>query len=67
MRQEKLKSKMVEKNLRDQDMAKILGIDVSTFYRKKTGITEFNREEIKAMKNCLNLTADEVDAIFFED
>ena len=36
-----LKGRMVENNLRDQDMANILGIDVSTFYRKKTGISMY--------------------------
>ena len=65
MKQERLKGKMVENNLRDQDMASILGIDSSTFYRKKKGITDFTREEIKIMKDRLNLTAEEVDAIFF--
>lgn len=67
MRQERLKGKMVEHNLRDQDMAKLLGIDASTFYRKKNGVTEFTREEIKTMKGLLNLTADDIDSIFFED
>lgn len=67
MRQERLKGKMVEHNLRDQDMAKLLGIDASTFYRKKNGVTEFTREEIKTMKSLLNLTADDIDSIFFED
>ena len=67
MKQERLKGKMVEHSLRDQDMAKLLGIDSSTFYRKKNGVTEFTREEIKIMKNILNLTADEIDSIFFED
>lgn len=67
MKQERLKGKMVEHSLRDQDMAKLLGIDSSTFYRKKNGVTEFTREEIKIMKNLLNLTADEIDSIFFED
>lgn len=67
MRQERLKGKMVENNLRDQDMAKILGIDSSTFYRKKNGVTDFTREEIKIMKDYLHLSAEEVDSIFFGD
>ena len=67
MKQERLKGKMVEHSLRDQDMAKLLGIDSSTFYRKKNGVTEFTREEIKIMKNLLNLSADEIDSIFFDD
>ena len=67
MKQERLKGKMVEHSLRDQDMAKLLGIDSSTFYRKKNGVTEFTREEIKIMMNLLNLSADEIDSIFFDD
>ncbi len=62
-----LKGRMVENNLRDQDMANILGIDVSTFYRKKTGVSDFTREEIKRIKEVLHLSAEEVDAIFFGD
>jgi hypothetical protein len=39
----------------------------NTFYRKKTGVSDFTREEIKRIKEVLHLSAEEVDAIFFGD
>ena len=62
-----LKAKMYENGITDQSMAEFIGIDVSTFYRKKSGNSDFNREEIKVMKERLNLSPDEIDRIFFED
>ena len=62
-----LKAKMYEHGVTDQSMADLMGINVSTFYRKKTGESDFNREEIKLIKNRLNLTLEDVDRIFFED
>ena len=67
MRQERLEAKMAEKKVKDQDCAKALGIDSSTFWRKKTGVNEFDRDEIKGLKTLMGLTAEEVDFIFFED
>lgn len=60
-----LKSKMA---LNDVTMARLaveIGVNPSTLNRKFKGISEFNRNEILIIKNFLNLTADEVNAIFF--
>lgn len=62
-----LKSKMVERGITEQELASNIGIDASTFYRKKSGLSDFNREEIKTIKRLLSLSADDVDRIFFED
>lgn len=62
-----LKAKMVEKGITDQEMSKCLHIDISTFYRKKTGNSDFLRNEILIMKKSLGLSSDDIDRIFFED
>ena len=62
-----LEMKMKESNISNEDMSKYLKIDTSTFYRKKTGISDFSRKEIQKMKKILNLSFDEVDHIFFEE
>lgn len=62
-----LKAKMFEAGITDQEMAGHLSIDTSTFYRKKTGNSDFNREEIKKMKDILSLTLEDVDRIFFAE
>lgn len=67
MKRERLEAKMAEKQVKDQDCTKALGIDASTFWRKKTGSSEFDREEIKGLKALLELSPEEVDFIFFED
>lgn len=62
-----LKAKMFEAGITEQEMAGHLGVDASTFYRKKTGNSDFTREEIKKMKNILSLTPEDVDRIFFAE
>lgn len=60
-----LKAKMYECGYNDQKIAEAIGIDVSTFYRKKSGLSDFTREEIKRIKDTLDLSLDDVDRIFF--
>lgn len=43
-----------------------LGINPSTLYRKITGITDFSRNEIILMKDCLGLSENDLYAIFFD-
>lgn len=49
------------------DVANALGVDESTYYRKRSGKTEFTRNEIRLLKNLLKLSSEEMDAIFFAD
>ncbi len=60
-----LKARMVEHGYNDQSFSQAIGINVATFYRKKTGDSDFNREEIKKIKDLLHLTLEDVDRIFF--
>ena len=46
-------------------LADKLGISEASISRKIKGETEFNRNEIKMIKVLFNLSADEVDSIFF--
>lgn len=49
------------------DVANALGVDESTYYRKRSGKTEFTRNEIRLLKNLLKLSSEEMDAFFFAD
>lgn len=66
MNERLLKAKMVENGFNDQTLSNAIGIDTSTFYRKKSGNSDFYRKEIQAIKECLHLSGEEVDRIFFE-
>lgn len=48
------------------NLAKMLGINASTLSRKLSGETDFTRSEIVLIKECLNLSLADVDAIFFK-
>lgn len=62
----KIKGKMTEKEINAETMAKALGIDKSTFYRKlNSGGTNFSVGEAYIISMRLNLTKDEVNDIFF--
>lgn len=59
--------KIKEKGKTIEYIAKVLGIDPATFYRKKKGISDFTRKEIQIIRFELDLTPNEVDLIFFAD
>lgn len=60
-----LKSKMVEKGMTDQKLSALLGINQATLFRKKNGASDFYRNEIKVIKEVLELTDKDIDLIFF--
>jgi len=60
----KLKALRLEHNLKQIDMAKLLGISENTYNRKENGITEFTESEIKKICEIFNKKAEE---IFFRD
>lgn len=62
-----LEYKMKLKNISNEEMSKVLGIDASTFYRKKRGDSDFTRKEIQIMRSTLGLSQQEIEAIFFMD
>lgn len=48
-----------------EDLAKSLGINLSTFYRKLSGESDFTRNEIQIVRSELGLSIEDVDRIFF--
>lgn len=59
------KAKCVEKGMSTRDIARILGINEATLYRKISGESDFTRNEIQIFRQALGLTSCEMDAIFF--
>ena len=60
-----LKSKMVEKGITDRELSSLLGINQATLFRKKNEVSDFYRNEIKVIKEVLELTDKDIDLIFF--
>ena len=63
----KLKAKIVENGLLQEQVAMQLGMTSATFNYKLNNKTEFKGSEINMLIVILHLTADEVMAIFFAD
>ena len=61
------KMKMKIKGKTNEDMARRIGVDPATFYRKKTGRSEFTRSELQAIRSELSLSQEELESIFFKD
>ena len=60
-----LNSKVALSGLTFKELAKKIGMPYQSFNNRKTGKIEFNSSEIKALKEILNLTNDDVAEIFF--
>ncbi|MFR5064817.1 MAG: hypothetical protein ACLTDD_08845 [Thomasclavelia spiroformis] len=60
-----LEAKTKECGLTNEEVAKAIGIDPATYYRKKRGETDFYRKEIRVIRKLLNLSSEDVDLIFF--
>lgn len=62
---EKLREKMAEKNVSNEDMAKLMGIDASTFYRKlKSDGTNFTVGQMHTIADVLGLSNEDTTSIF---
>jgi hypothetical protein len=59
-----LKSKIALSGLSAKEVAEKIGIPYQNFSKRKAGKIEFNAKEIKAIKEVLNLTNDDVAEIF---
>lgn len=63
---DKLKGKMVERRMSVEDVAVAIGLNVSTLYRRlNNGGNTFTIEEADKIAKLLDLTADELNKIFF--
>lgn len=60
-----LNSKVALSGLTFKEVAQKIGIPYQNFSKRKAGKIEFNAKEIKAIKEVLNLTNDDVVEIFF--
>lgn len=58
-------AKLKEKDLTQEDAAKIIGVSATTLYRKMNGRSDFTRNEIQLFRSEFELTSAEVDDIFF--
>lgn len=62
----KLKGRIVEQGFSVASLARLVAIDRATFYRKMAGNGEtFTIREVAKIAKALNLTKDELNAIFF--
>lgn len=65
---QRLKGKIVEKGFTQKDLAKFIGIDRSTFYRKiKNKGPKFNIDEVSKIISTLNIDKEDAIDIFFND
>lgn len=60
----KLKGKIIERNTTQVALAKDIGIDKSTFYRKMKQNGNFSIQEVNLIVSSLNLSKDEALSIF---
>jgi BetR domain. len=59
-----LKSKMILQEKTQLEMAKVLGLSLVSVSKKINGVIKFNLEEVKKIKEYLNLTDEEINQIF---
>ncbi len=65
---QKLKGRIVEKSKNVHEVAKEIGIDKSTLYRKiKSNGSTLTIKEVTAIAQCLQLSYDDIRTIFFKD
>lgn len=62
-----LKALLIRQNLNQEQVAKELGITVPTFNYKLNNKKEFKASEIKKLSEILQMTAEEVNNIFFAE
>lgn len=59
-----LKAKMIEKGVKAEDLAKSLGVQKTSFYRKLNGQVKFSLSEAQKISEILGLTDKETLQIF---
>lgn len=67
MNRQLFKARALLAGLSMEEIAKNLGINVATLYRKLNSKSDFTRAEIQALRGLLEITAQEVEDIFFAD
>lgn len=64
MTERKLKAQCIEKDISFEELSSLLGISISTFYRKLSNET-FTVKEMRIIANHLNWNSDDLDYVFF--
>lgn len=54
------------KNLTRRDMGKAIGKSADTYAKKENGVVKFSPDEIPIVARVLELTSEQVNAIFFD-
>lgn len=62
----RLKGKIVEKGMNVEGLARAIGIDRSSLYRKLNNFEKFTIGEANQIKEILGLTNEEASSIFFD-
>lgn len=67
MNSKKLRIKLLEKDKTLEDLANYIGCNITTLYRKLNGGSDFSRAEVQLIAAFLDLSALEVNTIFFDE
>lgn len=65
MRANELKARMVLAGINAKELCKRIGMNESSWYRKIGGKVEFTQGEIYAIAKALEMTKDDIYAVFF--
>lgn len=65
MNANKLRGRLAEQRLTQEQLAAAIGINRATLHRKMDGASDFSREEMLAIREVLGLSDDDFMAIFF--
>jgi transcriptional regulator with XRE-family HTH domain len=61
----KVKAKMVEKSMNQEEMAAELNMSIATFNRKVNGLTDFTLTELKKIAEILDIGGEKYQEYFF--
>lgn len=67
MNQTEFKVAQIRSGLTVEEIARYLGINPVTVYRKSNGESEFTLSELVTLKKILKLSGEDVDRIFFNE
>jgi len=61
----KIKARLVEKGLKQSDLAKCLGISVQSLNRKLNGVSDFRLSELEEIAKALDIDEHQYNEYFF--
>lgn len=60
-----MRAARVRRDLRQADVAHILGVVPQVYWRKENGVASFSLDDVSKLRDKMQLTNDEVNNIFF--